>query len=213
MLLLADSRLKTIEPHLNFIIKRDKLPFTITVEAKSGANLADLERIGLKLLDENQYHLVLVCGGINDLTKLNRSSWIVSPRFDDIGHLVDTMTDKLNKLVSALESCTQYLIIGQLPGIHFNTFNKGKTDYDELQNVMNEGIRHINRVICSINEEGGLIPPWWLSDIHTFDKQTQCHLNKYVKFKDGLHPNEILTMQWAEKIVKSMSKNIQNWYS
>ena len=156
--------------------------------------------------------MVLACGGINELTKLNRASWIVSLRFDDLGHMMNTMTDKLHNLISSLEACTQYLIVGQLPGIHLNTFNKGKTDYDELQNVIDEGIRHINRVICSINEESGLILPWWLSDIHTFDKQTQCYLNKYVKFDDGLHPDTILLMKWAEKIVKSMSKNIQNWY-
>ena len=49
--------------------------------AKLGADLAQLERIGLKLLGDKQYHLVLVCGGINDLTKLNRAKC-----FRDIKH-------------------------------------------------------------------------------------------------------------------------------
>ena len=49
MLLLTDSRFKTIKPHLDFVIKRDKLPFDITVEAKPGAKLEDLEGIGLEL--------------------------------------------------------------------------------------------------------------------------------------------------------------------
>ena len=43
--------------------------------------------------------------------------------------------------------------------------------------------------------------------------QTECHLNKYVNFDDGLHPDTIPLMQWADKIVKSMSTNIQNWYN
>ena len=147
------------------------------------------------------------------MTKLNRGTWIVSPRFDDIGHLVDRMTDKLHNMIASLKSCTQKLIVGQLPGIHLNTFNKGRTDYDELQCMIDEGIRHIYRVIFSINKESGLIPPWWLSDIHTFDKQTQYHLNKCIKFDDGLHPDTISLMKWAEKIVKATSENIQNWYT
>ena len=144
ILLLADSRLKTIKPHIDFVIKRDKLPFDITTEAKPRADLEELERIGLKLLGDKQYDLVLVCGGINDMTKLNRVSWIVSPRFCDLGHLVDTMTNKLHKLIALLESCTHYLIVGQLPRIQLNTYNKlkGKTDYDELQHVIDEGIQH-----------------------------------------------------------------------
>ena len=51
---------------------------------------------------------------------------------------------------------------------------------------------------------------WWFSDIHTFVKQTQSYPDKYAKFHDGLHPDEILLMHWMETIIKAMSKDIQN---
>ena len=117
-----------------------------------------------------------------------------------------------NLLKDKLGAYTQYLVLGQLTGIDLNTFNKGKTDYDELQTIINEGMWHVNRVICSINEENQLIPPWWFSDIHTYDNKSGSYLNKFVKFHDGLHPDDLLLMRWAEAIVKSMTKNLQNHY-
>ena len=57
--ILADSRFKTTKSHIDFVVKRDKLPFDIAVEAKLGVNLEQLERIGIKLLGEKQYHLGL----------------------------------------------------------------------------------------------------------------------------------------------------------
>ena len=64
MLLLTDSRFKTIKTQLDFVII---INLQTTVEAKPGANLVELERVGLKMLEEKKYHLVLICGGINDL--------------------------------------------------------------------------------------------------------------------------------------------------
>ena len=212
MLIISDSRLKLISPYIDYIIQHEKLPYKIEVEAVKGANLEIIEETGARLLKENQYHLVLVCGGVNDLTVLNHATGRVSPVFDDLGCLVDTLTDKLHSLKETLGSYTQYLIIGQITGLHMNTYNKDKSDHDILQRIIGGGMRYVNRVVCSINEENQVIPPWWFSDIHTYDKMSRRYLDKYVKFHDGLHPDNILLMRWAEAIVASMSKNIQNCY-
>ena len=95
LLLLTASRLKLIGPDIQFLIQRDNLPYNVEVRAEPGAMLADLERIGLDLLYKKQYHLVIVYGGVNDLTNLNKSKWIVNPIYDDLAHMVDTITNML----------------------------------------------------------------------------------------------------------------------
>ena len=97
MLILTDSRLKLVGKSLDFILQRDNLPFDIEIKVIRGGRLNDLRELGLEILKDAQYHLVLVAGGVNDLTTLNRSTWIVSPVFDDLGHMIDTITDGLHK--------------------------------------------------------------------------------------------------------------------
>ena len=127
--------------------------------------------------------------------------------------MVDSITDKLHKVKDSLIACTQYLVFGQITGIDLNAYNKGRTQHDKLQSLINTGVREINRVVCSINEENGMIPPWVFSDIHVFDKREGHYVDKYVKYEDGLHPDELLLMKWAEATIKSIKINLRNCFN
>ena len=94
-----------------------------------------------------------------------------------------------------------------------NTYNKGKTDHHNLQNMINGGEHYINCVVCSVNQQNGVIPLWWFSDIHVYDRPVQKYIDKHMKFEDGLHPDDLLLMDWAEAIIKSMKINLRNCYN
>ena len=213
ILILADSRMKTLGTHLDFILQRENLPFDINIKVICGGGLEEIRKLGLQILKDEAYHLVIVWAGINDLTTLEKPTRKVSPKYDDIWHMVDAITDKLHDVKGSLLACTQYLVIGQITGIDLNSYNKGRTEYDTLQKLINSGVREINRVVCSINEENGMIPPWVFSDIHVYDKREEVHLDKYVKYEDGLHPDNLLLMKWAEATIKSIKINLRNCFS
>ena len=213
ILILADSRMLKLGTYLDFILERERLQFDIQIKIVKGGSLEDMKDLGLEILKDEAYHLVIVWAGINDLTDLNKAKRTVSPKFDDIWYMVDTITDKLHDLKSSLMAYTQYLVIGQITGIDMNDFNKGQTEYVVLQQLINSGIRDINRVVCSINEENGMIPPWTFSDIHVYDKRENAHVDKYIKYADGLHPDNLLPMKWAEATIKSIKINLRNCFS
>ena len=213
VLILADSRLKTFNNYLSFVVQREKLPVNIEIKVVRGGRMEHMKELGLSVLGNEAYHLVIVAAGVNDLTVLNKRTCTVSPVFDDLGHLVDTITDKLHDLKNSLMACTQYLIICQITGIDMNTFNKGRTEHRVLQDIINGGVRYVNRVVCSINEENAMIPPWIFSDIHVYDKKEQKYIDKYIKFSDGLHPDDLLLMRWAEAFVKCITINLKNCYN
>ena len=79
ILILADSRMKDLGTHLGFILQRDNLPFDINIKMIRGGGLEDIRKLGLKVLNEEAYHLVIVWAGINDLTTLEKSTRKVSP--------------------------------------------------------------------------------------------------------------------------------------
>ena len=213
VLILADSRLRDFNNYLSFAIQQEKLPVEVEIKVVRGGQLDHMKELGLSVLENESYHLVLVAAGVNDLTILNKRTRNVSPVFDDLGHLVDTITDRLHDVKNSLMACTQYLIICQIPGMDMNTFNKGRTEHYLLQDVINGGIRYVNRVVCSINEENAMIPPWIFSDIHVYDKKQQKYIDKYVKFSDGLHPDDLLLMRWAEAFAKCIQINLRNCYN
>ena len=124
--------------------------------------------------------------------------------------MVDAITDKLHDVKGSLMAYTQYLVIGQITGIDLNIYNKGRTDWVILQQLLNSGV---NRVVCSINEENGMVPPWVFSDIHVYDKREEINMDKYVKYEDGLHPDSLLLMKWAEATIKSIKLNLRNCFS
>ena len=213
VLILADSRLKKFNNYLSFVVQREKLPVNIEIKVVRGGRLENMKELGLSVLENESYHLVIVAAGVNDLTTLNKCTRTVSPVFDDLGQLVDIITDRLHDLKNSLMACTQYLIICQITGIDMNTFNKGRTDHDLLQDIINGGVRYVNRIVCSINEENAMIPPWTFSDIHIYDKKDKKYIDKYIKFSDGLHPDELLLMRWAEAFTKCIRINLQNCYN
>ena len=143
VLILADSRLKTFNNYLSFVVQREKLPVNIEIKVVRGGRMEHMKELGLSVLGNEAYHLVIVAAGVNDLTVLNKRTCTFSPVFDDLGHLVDTITDKLHDLKNSLMACTQYLIICQITGIDMNTFNKGRTEHRVLQDIINGGVRYV----------------------------------------------------------------------
>ena len=75
VLILADSRLKKFNNYLYFVVQREKLPVNIEIKVVRGGRLENMKELGLSVLQNESYHLVIVTAGVNDLTS---RSWSTS---------------------------------------------------------------------------------------------------------------------------------------
>ena len=56
---LADSRLKKFNNYLSFVVQREKLPVNIEIKVVRGGRLENMKELGLSVLENESYHLVI----------------------------------------------------------------------------------------------------------------------------------------------------------
>ena len=185
--------------------------------AKSGTTVETLLPWVEGELDANNYHLIIAAIGINNLTNVNSDSTI-TPIFQEVSNLVDVMTTKYQAFKNTIAARVQAppVVIAQLIGVRVMRYNEahGKSigdkplylnPYPLQQHVINEGVRHLNLVIVNMNEESGVIGPWWQSTIHHLKGANRY--DRYKKLWDGLHPDSDTKKTWGCMIANSILAN------
>ena len=108
------------------------------------------------------------------------------------------------------ETWTPILIFGKVCGIDLEKYNNYKTGYSpdlsSQQQVINEGVLHLNQAISVLNSAVNTIAPLTSDEVHSF--HNKHHTHKYHKMYDGLHPYPTLMTRWAHLIIKSLKKNL-----
>ena len=66
-------------------------------------------------------------------------------------------------------------------------------------------VRHLNLVIVNINEESGVIGPWWQSSVHHLKGNNRY--DRYKKLWDGLHPDGDTKTVWGHMVANSILAN------
>ena len=155
-------------------------------------------------LRDFKYDMIILLGGVNHLTMLSKNKTVI-PIFNDVPNLVENLTDNLTWFKNAISHFGHSLVICQLTGIDLNRYNHTTGQFSAQQNVLNEGVVLVNRVIVNMNEESGLVGPWLQNTIHALHKGRRIH--KYLRFRDGLHPDAATMTLWSRLIVKSIITN------
>lgn len=102
VLIVGDSRLRHIESHLN----ATSLNICFTVKMLPGARLTDIVLSAMASLSYTEvYHLVLLIGGINDLSKLvYLPSKHALPRFGNHDDLVNRTLESFRQSMSKIRA-------------------------------------------------------------------------------------------------------------
>ena len=118
---------------------------TLTLPSQlPGARLETLVKLTENHLRMKHYDLLFILAGVNNLT-VKSSSRKVVPLYMEVPQLVDTLTDTLTSVNDTITSIGQNPVFCQLTGIDLNTYNNTSDEYNVQQQVINEGVMHVNR--------------------------------------------------------------------
>ena len=208
VLIIGDSRCKLLCSDIRAGLKIQGPDIPIWVEAihKGGLDIAGL----LDLIEKDyipqhgKYDFIYFFGGVNNLSELHPSGKITAV-YDDVGHLVDSMFNKLESARNILFKYSYRPIICQLMGLNFDTYNKLTSDQTTNQRVIDEAIPVLNHAINSLNTDIEAVSPWLGSTVHAVIHKKFHH--KYLRLEDGLHPTNEMINIWVKCFVNAILKN------
>ena len=209
-----DSRGRHMDNVLRYYEGLSRQNIRIKLIFVPGANIVSLTQVAVQELRSYQYDMVLLMGGVNDLTRKLRGG-TVQPVFQEVDTLVDTLYDRFEWSRWQLGRWCRKVAIGRLVGLDINRYNQRYqrrngsgglvTDYSHAQGVIDEAMIYLNKAISSLNTDSDVLAPWTLDTVHY--QLMQRYITKYFKLKDGLHLTNTLRARWAYKIVKAVCQN------
>lgn len=105
ILLVGDSRLK----HLDTLLNSMDPNFAFIGKSFSGARLNRIIDKTIEILTENNtFSLIVILGGINDITKIaKRPLWLIKTRYDSVPETVMQVNDAIKHGQEKLKAATQ----------------------------------------------------------------------------------------------------------
>lgn len=208
ILIVGDSRARFLQQALN----QTTLNLHFEVHTLPGAKIA---AIALKTLAElsyqNSFHLVIIMGGINNITKLQHyPSKHAVPRYAQAQDLIEYTLVELKTAMDKIRAISEVpSSLATLAGIDLGVYSPTYHDLlRHFQPMLNSAIVEINKRIRGINR---------LTDNPTLDLAYPVHRCKgksgqyrtqYSLLHDGLHPSEALLNKWAIKIQEFCVQNL-----
>ena len=212
ILLLMDSRGSGFETILKKILVTSPQRPNVKILDVRGANLQSIEKEAIAELKQHDYDQTYIMLGVNNFTKVFSRKQIIMA-FDNVPDAVDSMDNMFTRLKTNLQPYTPKVIVCHLIGLDILVYNLSRmgrndlliADYPYMQSIINDSISYINRAIDSMNISSQLIGPWLEDTIHANINGKKT--NKYLRLKDGLHPDDNTKKLWAIKLTKAFRDN------
>lgn len=203
ILIVGDSRVW----HLQGMLDQTSLNLSFRVIMIPGARL---DTLALKTLaelsycDSYTYNLIILVGGINNLTKLiYRPTRHAMPRYISPTDLINTTLNEMEKAIRKIRFYFNIPVtMASLAGIDLVNYSPhyfGKLF--RLQPLMDESIVILNNRIRGLNRMNGLRTPDLSSDVHRCSGHGGRYRTHYIHLYDGLHPGYHLRIRWTNKII------------
>lgn len=201
ILIIGDSRTR----HLSQVLNKTTLNVKFHVRSVSGARM---RHITLKAITElayyNEYHLVILMAGINDVSKLLRHpSRHAVPRFESVYETVMCTMHEMRTAVNKVSRfTTSPVVIASLPGMDLVKYSPWlHRKLYPLQPILDDAIIQINHQIRGLNRFGGMLTPDLSSVTNRCHGRGGFYRSHYLHLIDGLHPGYMLRERWALKII------------
>lgn len=200
VLIVGDSRVR----HLGERLNRTSLNIRFTVRSLPGANL---RRITLKALIEvsyEDYHLIILMGGINNLTRLfHNPTRHVVPRHYAVDDLVGITTDEMRLALSRIQNITPTpVVMASLVGIRLVSYSPSYSDIlYGLQPIIDTAVNRINCLIRGMNRLNNMMTVDLSSHVHRCIGRGGRYRTRYIHLYDGLHPGSTLLGIWTTRIL------------
>lgn len=210
VLCVGDSRLRHIQALLNNN-HRDISYYCFVYPGATLGKLAYELRTILSLVGDSYYDIIVIVGGICDLTHYRKSPtrWI-SLAYTSIESTVDNFERLYSLCRNTINLFTHTpVLFSTVPGIHMNRY----IDSDSVllyheQPKMDTAIPLINVII----KESSRIRGYPVVDIAQFIHHSKgkggTYRTRYCKLADGCHPDENTRLSWAKEILKTTTNYI-----
>ena len=214
VLVIADSRGRGLQDRIKESINNE---VTVLTLCGAGSELAAIKSIEtVKILKPK---LIIITTGICDLTWRDRKTKITKLRHDTIRDCAEGVLEALKAAHDILDTLGDCKIsIATLTGLDLTEYNRkdrSQTKHVEYkdhnienrfrtkdQEMLNEAIIEINKMITVINKKAGVPTTWLGTVIHSYYRKTHHH--NYNKLIDGCHPSDDTKLKWVRLIAKSI---------
>lgn len=209
ILLVGDSRLR----HLDTILNSMDPNFAFISKCLPGARLNRIiANVKETLLENNTFSLIIILGGINDITKIDsRALWLIKTRFDTVTETVTYVNTEIKDGLVTLQASTQIpVVFCPIVGLDLTVYSPTNTEASLQQPIINQAVKQINQFIYAVNTSNHVPTPLLESTIHKCKgKSRTTYINHYSKLEDGCHPSPATRSQWASIIYKSTHKFLE----
>lgn len=180
-LVVTDSRGAHLPPLYNATYNED-----VRIFFYPGASLTKLVLHALSLIEQVKPRLMIVMGGINDLTLRNHETGRVSLRFTTLNFVDHIMAiiDSVRILVRN-EFPNTLLSFAGIIGMDLNKYNR-LTGAADCQSNIDTAILEVNRRIAHNNQAAGMPHSYFTTKVHKWTGGACVH--RYSLLYDGLHP-------------------------
>lgn len=204
VLCIGDSRLRHIQPILNDNHRGINYYCFVYPGATLGRLAYEL-RIILSLVNESHYDLIVVVGGVCDLTLYQKSPvrWITMA-YPSIESTVENFERLLSLCRSTIALFTHTpVLFSTIAGVHMSRYvnTNSLTTYQE-QPILDAAIPLINVIIKESSKVCGNPVIDLAKFIHHSKGKGGTYRTRYCRLSDGCHPDENTRRMWAEEILK-----------
>lgn len=208
VLLVGDSRVRYLED----ILDRASLNLLVRVECLPGAGL---ERIMMRTLAciayYDKYDLILLAGGINDLTRLKHNPCRhATLRCFNVTQMCDAFMSQLRSIYDRIARITAIpLVVSTLPGMDLSEYAPGLWHQLILQQpLLDRAVVEINRQIRGVNRSQHRATLNLAYPVHRCAGRRGHYYAHYALLYDGLHPGAALRERWARAILDFCARNL-----
>lgn len=201
ILIIGDSRMRSMENELN----KFTLSLKFSVKFLPGAKLHQLTLKALTSLSyPNSFQLVIIAGGINDMTRLvHIPSRHALPKYGNAEALAEAVLYEMRTSVRRIKEITDIpVVMATLPGMDLAGYSPEFRDLlISLQPCMDNAITTINKQVRGINRLNNIHSLNLAYPVHRCKGKRGYYRNQYSLLVDGLHPGEYLMSIWANALV------------
>lgn len=193
-LVVTDSRGVKLGPLYSETYNED-----VRIFSYPGASLTKLVLHAFTLVQQIKPRLMIIMGGINDLTILNHETRRVSLRFTTPTSYVDHIMSVIYsaRVLMRNEFPNTLLSFAGITGMDLNKYNRLSGAAD-CQSSINATILEVNRQIAQSNFTANMPHAYFTTKVHKWMDGTCLH--RYSLLYDGLHPSETVLKHWIKNI-------------
>lgn len=151
------------------------------------------------------YHLVIIMGGINDLSKLVYApTKHALPRYGNLYDQINLTLDSFRESIGKIRKITEVpVILATLAGMELAKYSPSYAALlQPLQSDFNKAIIEINKQIRGINRLVNLDTINLAYPVHRCKGGGGRYTTQFSLLYDGLHPSEQLLSKWADMVIE-----------